>query len=284
MSPRVSVVVPTYNNAAFVEDTIESILEQTFTDFELVIADHASQDGTWELLQRFADDSRVRLLQTEGGGGAQRNWNRVSLEARGEWIKLVCGDDLLYPSSLEVQLAAADDAATSGDIALVASPRAVVDAHGRRVLSTLGLAGLTGHVPGRAAIRRSVRKGTNIFGEPCATLLRRDTLEQAGWWDGTHGYFIDEATYFKVLLHGDLLAVPETLSAFRVSASQWSVRLANEQAQQAVKVHRDLLSASSGVVTSTDVRVGNVRAYLRALQRRMAYVWLRRRMSPTTRA
>ena len=78
MPAHVSIVVPTYNNADFVEETIESILAQTYADFELVIADHSSTDGTWEKLQRFVDEPRVRLLETPAGGGAPANWTRVT--------------------------------------------------------------------------------------------------------------------------------------------------------------------------------------------------------------
>ncbi len=280
MEPRVSVVVPTFNNAAYVAETVESILAQTYRDFELVVADHASQDDTWDILQKYADDPRVRLLQTEAGGGAQRNWNRVSMEARGEWVKLVCGDDVLFPSILQTQLAAVDATSPTDGVVMVASPRSIVDANGRRVVGSRGLAGLRGRVPGPTAIRRSVRSGTNIFGEPCAVMLRRDALEAAGWWDGTYGYLIDEATYIKVLRRGDLLAVHTTLSAFRLSASQWSVRLVRQQAQQAAAVHQSVRDANPDVLTQADVRLGNARAYVRALQRRVAYVWLRRRMTP----
>ena len=100
VTPRVSVVVPSYNNASFIEATMDSILAQTFEDFELVVADHSSADGTWERLQRYRTDPRVRLLRTETGGGAPRNWERVTAAARGELLKLVCGDDIIYPDCL----------------------------------------------------------------------------------------------------------------------------------------------------------------------------------------
>lgn len=59
MTPRVSVVVPVYNGVAFIDATMRSILAQTFSDFELLVSDQTSTDGTWEALQRYAADSRV---------------------------------------------------------------------------------------------------------------------------------------------------------------------------------------------------------------------------------
>ena len=106
MTPRVSVVVPAYNSVAFIDATMRSILGQSFTEFELVVSDHSSTDGTWEALQRFAADPRVRLSRLASGGGASANFNAVTDLATGEFIKLVCGDDLLSPDSLAEQVAA----------------------------------------------------------------------------------------------------------------------------------------------------------------------------------
>ncbi len=65
--------MPTFNSAQHVAGAIESVLTQTSTDLELVVADHGSSDATWTLLQSYARDPRVRLMQTPTGGGAERN-------------------------------------------------------------------------------------------------------------------------------------------------------------------------------------------------------------------
>ncbi|MET0838567.1 MAG: glycosyltransferase family 2 protein [Marmoricola sp.] len=276
--PRVSVVIPTFDNGSYVGQTMRSVLAQSFTDFELVVADHGSADDTWDLLQPFTDDPRVRLLRTPAGGGAERNWNRVTAEATGELVKLVCGDDLLAPDALARQVAAFDE--HDAGVVLVASSRDIVDASGRTAVHDLGLGGLRGRVPGRRAIRRSVRRGANIFGEPMCVLFRRTSLEAAGRWHGAPGYLIDQATYCRVLLQGDLVAVPGPLAAFRVSAGQWSVSLAQEQARSAAEMHRQLRAADPTLLSATDVRLGNAMASVRALQRRAFYAYLGRRMRP----
>ncbi|MFY0406865.1 glycosyltransferase family 2 protein [Solicola sp. PLA-1-18] len=277
MSPRVSVVVPSYQNADFIEATIESVLAQTFTDLELVVADHGSTDGTWDLLQRFTDDPRVRLLQTPAGGGAQRNWNAVSQAATGDLIKLVCGDDVLYPEMLRRQVDALD-AAGDGAV-LVASRRDIVDADGRPAFRGQGLKSLEGVVDGRRAVRASVLAGTNVLGEPCCVTMRRDVLEKTGWWgDGVHRYLIDQAAYARVLFEGDLVALHEPMAAFRLSATQWSVELAREQWTQAAEFHAELRERDPALLSARDVRVGDVKARLRSYQRRAAYLWLGSRM------
>lgn len=278
MRPRVSVVIPSYNNDLFITETMESVLRQTYTDYEVVVADHSSTDTTWELLQAYASDPRVRLLRTEAGGGAERNWNRVTSAASGELVKLVCGDDVLTPEALATQVQAFDS--HDAGVVMIASPRDVVDASGRPVLRKVGLGGLEGRVMGTEAIRRSVLRGANIFGEPCCVLIRRSVIEQVGGWHGDPGYMIDQATYARVLLQGDLVTTPHTIASFRVSAGQWSVALTRQQARSAAEMHRQIADRVPGLLSPRDVRIGNAMAGLRAIQRRLVYLYLGRRMHP----
>ncbi len=277
---RVSVVVPAYNNAEYIERTMDSILAQTHTDLQIIVADHASTDSTWELLQRYAADERVTLLKTEAGGGALRNWNRVSQEATEKYLKLVCGDDVIAPTLIERQVAALDG---NPSATLSAVSRDIVDANDRPVIRNRGLGGMKGLVPGATAIRNTVTSGTNLFGEPACVMLRTDILKTVGWWDSSYPYLIDEATYVRVLLEGDLVAIDEPLASFRVSDSQWSVRLARSQASQAAGFHTWLFTNHS-VISRADLRRGNLAALAMAGLRRAAYIVLRRRMKANERA
>ena len=275
MTPTVSIVVPAYNNADYIERTMDSILAQSHSDLEIVVADHASTDNTWELLQQYASDPRVTLLQTEAGGGALANWNRVSKAAHGEYLKLVCGDDLVHTDIVAAQLAALEATPTA---TFVASPRDIIDANDAPIIKNRGLAGLRGTVSGREAVRRTVLSGTNIFGEPACVMMKREVLEQIGWWDSSYPYLIDEATYVRVLLEGDLVVVDKPLAGFRVSDSQWSVRLANSQSEQAIGFHRWLAAEHPGLLSRADLARGNLAAKWMATLRRFAYVTLARRM------
>lgn len=275
MTPRVSVVVPSFNNASFIEATMDSVLAQTFEDFELVVADHSSADGTWELLQRYSSDPRVSLLRTEAGGGAPRNWDRVTAAARGELLKLVCGDDIIYPECLRLQVEAMD---ANPSVVLVAAQRDLIDARGGKLMSRRGLAGLTGRVSGRRAARHAVVTGSNIFGEPACVLIRREALQEAGGWDARHPYVIDEATYVNVLLRGDFLGIDTSLAAFRLSSSQWSVHLARAQSDQVIGFHHRLAADVSGLLSRTDLFRGDARARGMAYARRLAYLRVGRRM------
>jgi glycosyltransferase involved in cell wall biosynthesis len=279
-TPVVSVVVPTWNNSEFVTDTLDSILAQTFADYELLIADHGSRDETWDLISLYASDDRVTLMKTEPGGGASRNWNRVTAEAQGTFLKLVCGDDLLYPTCLEEQVEAMRD---HPQVVMVASKRDIVDARGARLLSDRGLAGLSGQVEGRSAIRAAVRAGVNIFGEPACVLLRNDVVREVGAWSPDAQYVLDLDLYLRVLQRGDLFALPRSLAAFRVSATQWSIALAKAQARHTTTLHVQARAANPGTISAHDTAVGAARAYTAALGRRIAYWWWSDRLVPDPR-
>lgn len=272
--PRVSIVVPTYNSVAFVVATVESILGQTFSDFELLVSDHTSFDGTWEVLQRFRSDPRVRLTQIPAGGGAAANWNAVTSMARCELIKLVCGDDVLYPDCVRAQVAAFDEHPTA---VLVACRRDIIDESGAALVRGRGLQGLVGPVPGREAIRQTVRAGTNIFGEPVCVLLRREVLIAAGGWDDRSPYLLDQATYARVAMEGLVVPVHRSLAGFRVSPQQWSVALSRTQATHARAFHHRIAAEHPGLLSRSDLLVGDARSTILAWARRMVYTWLHRR-------
>jgi len=275
MSPRVSVVVPAYRNVEYLAETLDSILAQDYDDYEVVVADHSSADGTDAVLARYADHPRMRILPpTPQGGGAKANWDRVSFAARGELLKLVCGDDLIAPTALRLQVAALD---AHPSAVLVACKRDLVDAHGKVIIAGRGLGGLSGCVSGRAAVRASVVAGTNLFGEPGCVLFRRDLLPATGW-DNAYPYLIDQASYTAVMLQGDMVALRQSLASFRINAGQWSVRLMHEQAQQAIDFHESLARADPALLSPMALRIGNTKARLMAHARRLTYLWLGRRM------
>jgi len=101
----VSVIMPVYNSAKYLEEAMESVLEQTFRDFEFIIVDDGSTDGSSDILQRYAKlDSRIRILSQENKGiSASRN--RAMENAAGKYIALMDSDDISLPDRLARQMA-----------------------------------------------------------------------------------------------------------------------------------------------------------------------------------
>lgn len=105
MKPLVSVITPTYNRELFIVECIESVLAQTYENWEMVITDDCSTDGTVEVIRKYADtDSRIRLyvLASNSGAGAARN-NSIK-EAKGRYIAFLDSDDSWRPDKLEKQV------------------------------------------------------------------------------------------------------------------------------------------------------------------------------------
>jgi glycosyltransferase involved in cell wall biosynthesis len=99
--PRVSIGMPVYNGERFLRDALDSILSQTFENFEVIISDNASTDGTQEVCQAYmAQDRRIHYFRNETNLGASRNYNRVFELSSGEYFKWVAHDDVCAPDFL----------------------------------------------------------------------------------------------------------------------------------------------------------------------------------------
>jgi glycosyltransferase involved in cell wall biosynthesis len=124
----VGVVVPVFNGECFLEQTLEALLEQTYADFELVIADNASTDRTEQIVRAYAArDARIRYYGSEENKGAAWNFNRGVTLCQGEYFKWSAHDDLCEPTYLERCVSALD-----------AEPRAVLVYPKTRVIDEAG--------------------------------------------------------------------------------------------------------------------------------------------------
>src|SRR5208282_2627995 len=100
--PKVSVVVPNYNHARFLRRRVESILQQTFRDFELILLDDCSTDDSRSILSEYADDPRVRIEFNEKNSGSTfKQWNKGVRLARGEYVWIAESDDYAGERFLE---------------------------------------------------------------------------------------------------------------------------------------------------------------------------------------
>jgi len=222
------VCIPAYRAPRFLPEAVRSVLSQTCDDLEIVVVDDASGDGTLESIAGI-DDPRLRRWSNPENLGGAGNWNRAVGLSRGRYIKILCSDDLLHPDCLEAQVRILEDPAWDR-VGVVCCWREVVDASGKRIMVRKPW-GLRGHVPGRHALRRIVRSGTNPLGEPAAVLFRRELLDQSGPFDGSNPFVLDIDMWSRMLLHSDLYMVPRALCGFRVSAGSWSVQLARRQSE-----------------------------------------------------
>src|SRR5208282_5961872 len=103
--PCASVIMPCFNHARFLRESVNAILQQTFTDFELIIVDDCSSDDSWELIRSVADrDSRIRAFKHDHNQGASKSRNDALRVARGSFIGFCDSDDIWEPEKLRIQV------------------------------------------------------------------------------------------------------------------------------------------------------------------------------------
>lgn len=105
MNELVSIIMPSYNTAKFISETITSVLAQTYTNWELIIVDDCSTDDTDAVVRPYLADDRIRYIKNEKNSGAAVSRNRALREAKGKWIAFLDSDDLWLPEKLEKQIA-----------------------------------------------------------------------------------------------------------------------------------------------------------------------------------
>ena len=106
MDELVSVIMPNYNSERFIDETINSVLSQTYQNWELLIVDDCSTDKSVEIIKSYCDrDLRIKLFVNEKNSGAAASRNRALRESTGKWIAFLDSDDLWLPEKLEKQLA-----------------------------------------------------------------------------------------------------------------------------------------------------------------------------------
>ncbi len=101
----VSIIMPSYNTANFISESIESVLTQTYTNWELIIVDDCSTDKTDDVVKPYLNDSRITYLKNDKNSGAAVSRNRALQEAKGKWIAFLDSDDLWASEKLEKQIA-----------------------------------------------------------------------------------------------------------------------------------------------------------------------------------
>jgi glycosyltransferase involved in cell wall biosynthesis len=224
--PRVTIAIPTWNGAGFVGETLATALRQTFTDTEVLVVDDASDDGTLAVVAA-AQDPRIRLLPGATRLGIPGNWNRCLAEARGEYVKLLCQDDLLAEVAVERLVAALD---ASPRCALAFSRREIRHEGLEAPLPLLGdsypraldafYASFAGEVTGVQMLESALLRGqdptVNLIGEPSFALIRSEAARSCGGFDEGLRQLVDWDLWLRLARKGPLAFVEASLGVFRV--------------------------------------------------------------------
>lgn len=233
-TPLVSVCVPTYNGAEFLKACLDSLLAQELQDYEVLIGDDGSTDGTLQIARGYTDP-RFRILPFESRVGMAGNWNRCLAEARGKYVALVAQDDWVTPQ-WAARLAGLLESHPEADLAFGRREFEFLDKHSQEAVGCFfqskypamlqafyERAGTV--IPPDVMLDAAMqhRFEVNLIGEPSFTMVRRDhPATRAGYhpgmrqmidWEFTSRFFVD-----RPILH-----CPEALGTYRIHSAGASV-------------------------------------------------------------
>lgn len=207
--------LPVYNGETYLRDAIDSLLTQTFTDFELIVSDNASTDATREIAEGYAAaDERVTYVRNERNEGAVANYEKVLRQARGELFKWAAHDDVCRERFLERCV----DALQRDPGAVGAYPRtALIDGDGKVRGSERPRPLLENADP---AVRLRDIADLNSYVTPLFGVMRRHALQSVR----PHGRFpgADRVLLVELALRGRFVEIEEVLFEFRVHQGQYS--------------------------------------------------------------
>jgi glycosyltransferase involved in cell wall biosynthesis len=213
-APTVSVLTPAYNGDAYLDECIQSVLGQTFRDWELVVVDNCSTDETRAIAKRYAGrDERIRLLAPEEFVGVYGNHNRAlqAMDARARYCKFLHADDWLYPECLERMVAVAERHPGVGVVSSYRLEGAVVEHSGLLPYTEEVMAG-------REVVRRALLGPPWVTGSPSSLLFRADLVRGAKSFFDESVWHADTDSAYQVLLQSELGFVHQVLSFTRLHA------------------------------------------------------------------
>ena len=226
--PKVSIGMPVYNGEKYIREALDSLLAQTYTDFELIISDNASTDGTEAICREYMNrDTRIKYIRQPTNIGAHNNFLYLLQHARGEYFKWFAHDDYLEPFFLEMIIQYLDD---HDDVVLCMSDVKLMD-DARQVLSVQCLEKIRDHKDWRDNRRKIFSFSNQLSMTTCFAIYgvyRLSTIRAhgirliPGLWGQTLG---NEYPFLnRVALAGRIVALPSVQMTFRMHAGSLAVR------------------------------------------------------------
>lgn len=224
---EISFCIPSYNGRHYLDQAVESVLKQELTDFEVIIVDDYSTDGSFELARQLAaKDCRIRAYRNEKNLGIVANWNRCLEVAQGEWIKYVFQDDWLAPKCVSKLLSTA---VRTGCKFLICEREIQLEDdiswEIRNWFATKALR-FCDVFPGRDCVSPKEfclgmlkHLGNNFIGEPTSALIHRSCFFRHGTFNRRLVQMCDLEFWCRLACYEGVAYVPERLATFRVHSA-----------------------------------------------------------------
>lgn len=242
-SPRVTVLMPVYNGMPYLREAIDSMLAQTFTDFELLIVNDAATDDSEECIRSY-DDPRIRVLTNDRNLGQLRSLNRGLESARAPYVARIDQDDTSHPDRLRQQVAVLDGRPT---VDVVGTWGHRIDAAGKRLYRFRPRLDDFGAFVGFLLVEKVPFWHTSA-------MFRRDVVQAAGGYDPSCDTASDYDLWLRLALQRRSAAtVPEYLAAWRTHDGTQSVAKSQELRAHSRSSHQRLVSAYCRAGLETEV-------------------------------
>jgi glycosyltransferase involved in cell wall biosynthesis len=213
---KISVIIPAYNCAKTIKQTIESVLIQNFTDFELIVINDGSTDSSLDIVSKIKD-SRIKIFSYPNAGGNVSR-NRGISHAVGEFISFLDADDIWIPDKLATQLQALEENPTTK---VTYSWTDYIDENGKFVHSGTHIS-LNGNVYEQLLVKNFLENGSN-------PLICKDALLAVGGFDESLLAGQDWDMWLRLAREFNFVAVPEVQILYRISANSLSSNLARQE-------------------------------------------------------
>lgn len=207
-NPKVSICIPNYNYDCFIADAIQSTLDQTYKNFELIIVDNCSTDDSEEVIKSFSDP-RIKFYKNDRTIHGIRNFNKCLSLAHGEYIVLLHADDKLTPNSIEKRVEMLD---SNPNVGLVHSSGIIIDAKGA-VIEEIRPDDKDYIVRGQDEFKRLIFK--NYILVSAVVMVRKKCYEAVGDYSEEYAYCPDWGMWLRIALNYDVGFISEPLGYYR---------------------------------------------------------------------
>ena len=228
---KVSIVIPVYNAEKYLEECIESALNQTYEDTEVIAVDDGSTDKSLDILKKYED--RIKIIAKENGGTATA-LNSGIKAMNGEWFKWLSADDALYPNTIEE---------------LILITKKINDKKKTILYSSYDIMDLNGIIVRKffepnynrlSSFQFNVILLDHFVGNGITSLIHKSALDEYGIFDEKIGFQEDYGLWLRFcLLHGcRLQLVPKILAKYRVHENQLTQTMIGKSLEKAEKIRR----------------------------------------------
>jgi glycosyltransferase involved in cell wall biosynthesis len=232
---KVSIVIPVYNAGKYIKECLDSVINQTYNDIEVIAINDGSTDNSLEILKKYSN--KIQLITKENGGTASALNNGIRVMT-GEWFKWLSADDVLYPYAIEELVNETKNLQNKKNTILYSNYE-IIDSNGNLMKQFI-----EPNYNNESQFDFNLMLLDHYIGNGTTSLIHKSALDEYGYFDETLGFAEDYELWLRFcLLHNCRLhLVPKTLAKYRVHSTQLSKEKAQKALENAEKIRNLILN------------------------------------------